>query len=258
TIMQEKAFGDAGNRVIIEEKLEGEEASLMAFCDSKNIVLMLVSQDHKQIFDNDEGPNTGGMGAYSPAPVMTEKIFISVKEKIFNNFVKGLAQENIDYRGVIYAGIMNTKDGPKVLEFNVRFGDPESQAVLPLLKTDLSKIILATIDRKLGDIKVEWEEKSCVCVVVASGGYPGKYEKGKEIFGLEKSAQLKDAIVFHAGTSVKEGKIVTSGGRVLGVTALDSNLKSAIDRAYQAVSLIKFEKMYYRKDIGKKGLKHVN
>ncbi|OIO75900.1 MAG: phosphoribosylamine--glycine ligase [Elusimicrobia bacterium CG1_02_37_114] len=254
-IMVKKEFGSAGDKIIIEERLSGEEASLMAFCDGKTIVPMVASQDHKRVFDSDKGLNTGGMGAYAPASVVDEEIYKKAKEQVFDNFLKGLKQENIKFKGIIYAGIMISDSIPKVLEFNARFGDPETQVVLPLLKNDLVEVIDAVIDGKLDTVKINRDGGSCVCVVLASGGYPGSYEKGKEISGLESAGKLRDTIVFHAGTKTDGSKILTNGGRVLGVTALGKGLKEAIDNTYRAVKKIKFDKMHYRKDIGQKGLK---
>ena len=255
SIMGDRIFGDAGNKVIIEEKLEGEEASLIGFCDGETVLPTIPSQDHKPIFDQDKGPNTGGMGAYAPAPVVTDDVYRWAEEKIFNNFLKGLKTEGIEFKGAIYAGIMITREGPKVLEFNVRFGDPENQAVLPLLKTDLVDLLEATIDGKLREAPPEWEKKSCVCVVVASGGYPGSYGKGKEIFGLDKVRKRDNVYVFHAGTKREGNRFLTSGGRVLGVTGWNDGLKDAIDLTYEALKEIRFENMHYRRDIGAKGLK---
>jgi phosphoribosylamine--glycine ligase len=255
SIMEDRIFGDAGNKVIIEEKLEGEEASLIGLCDGETIIPTIPSQDHKPIFDEDKGPNTGGMGAYAPAPVVTEEVYCWAEGRIFNNFLKGVKAEGIEFKGVVYAGIMVTSEGPKVLEFNVRFGDPENQAVLPLLKTDLVDLLEATIDGKLKEVPLEWEKKSCVCVVVASGGYPMSYEKGKEILGLDKVGERNDVYVFHAGTKKDGSRFLTSGGRVMGVTGWKDTLEEAIDLTYEAVKEINFEGMHYRKDIGAKGLK---
>lgn len=255
SIMEDRIFGDAGNKVIIEEKMEGEEASLIGLCDGEIIVPTIPSQDHKPIFDEDKGPNTGGMGAYAPAPVVTDDVYSWAEGRIFNNFLKGLKTEGIEFKGVVYAGIMITREGPKVLEFNVRFGDPENQAVLPLLKTDLVDLLEATIDGKLREIPLEWEKKSCVCVVVAAGGYPGSYEKGKEILGLDKVRKRNDVYVFHAGTKKDGNRLLTSGGRVMGVTGWKDTLKGAIDSTYEAVKEIRFEGMHYRRDIGAKGLR---
>ncbi len=254
-MMEDKVFGEAGKRIIVEECLEGQEASILVITDSRQVLALASAQDHKRIFDNDQGANTGGMGAYSPAPVVTESILKTVMEKIIYPTLDGLAKEGIDYRGVLYAGIMLTKNGPQTLEFNVRFGDPETQAILPRLKSDLVEIMLATAVGKLSKIKkLDWEERASVCVVCAAGGYPGNYEKNKEIFGLEEAQRMKDVVVFHAGTKKAAGKILTGGGRVLGVTGLGNSIKEAINKAYAAVDKIKFEGMQYRRDIGKKAL----
>ena len=251
SMMQEKVFGDAGDKVIIEECLEGEEASILVITDSKEIISLASSQDHKRIFDNDDGPNTGGMGAYSPAPVVTKELFKGILKNIAYKTIDGLNKEGIDYRGVLYAGVMITKDGPKALEFNVRFGDPETEAIFPRLESDLLEVMLATIEGKLSRVRtLDWDERACVCVVCASGGYPGNYEKGKEIFGLDEVAKMKDIMVFHSGTKKQGDKIVTNGGRVLGVTGLGSSIKEAIDYTYKAVEKISFQGMHYRKDIG--------
>lgn len=257
-MMQEKIFGDAGNKVIIEECLEGQEASIIVFTDAKEVVPLASSQDHKRIFDGDKGPNTGGMGAYSPAPVVTPQVFQEILEKIVYRTIGGLAKEGIDYKGVLYAGVMLTGGGPKTLEFNVRFGDPETQAILPRLNADLLEVMLATAEVKLNKIAksggLKWDNRACACVVCASGGYPGEYEKGKEIFGLDEAARIKDAVVFHSGTKKENNKIFTSGGRVLGVTGLGNTIKDAIDKTYQAIGKINFEGMHYRKDIGYRAL----
>jgi phosphoribosylamine---glycine ligase len=254
-MLVEKEFGAASSKIIIEECLVGEEASILAFSDGVHFTVMQSAQDHKRIFDNDMGPNTGGMGAYSPAPVVTDRILKEVEEKVFKRMIDGMRGEGTPFVGVLYAGIMITKDGPKVLEFNVRFGDPETQPILMRLKTDLVDIIEHILGGKLDKIKIEWEKKAAVCVVLASKGYPGEYEKGKEITGLDDAKTLKDAFVFHAGTSLKDGKIVASGGRVLGVTAMADTIESAINRAYSVVHMVKFDGMHYRSDIGKKALK---
>jgi phosphoribosylamine--glycine ligase len=257
-MMQEKIFGDSGNKVIVEECLEGQEASILVFTDSCQVIPLASSQDHKRIFDQDKGPNTGGMGAYSPAPVVTKELFDQIIQKVIQRTIKGLAQEGIEYRGVLYAGIMLTKDGPKTLEFNVRFGDPETQAILPRLKSDLLEVMLAVSNQNLSKVTkaggLSWDKRACVCVVCASGGYPGDYEKGKEISGLEQAAKIKDVVVFHAGTKKSENKIITSGGRVLGVTGLGNTIKDAIDLTYKAVGKIDFAGMHYRKDIGAKAI----
>ncbi|MFH1441400.1 MAG: phosphoribosylamine--glycine ligase [Candidatus Omnitrophota bacterium] len=263
-IMGEKAFGRAGERIIVEDCLQGEEASILVLVDSKTIIPLASSQDHKRAFDNDKGPNTGGMGAYSPAPIVTESLFKEISDKVVYRTIDGLTKEGIEYQGVLYAGIMITKDGPKVLEYNVRFGDPETEAILPRIKSDLLEIMLCAVDNQLSRIiksgGIVWNNRACVCVVCASGGYPGKYEKGKEISGLEDAEKMQDIIIFHAGTkqTTDDGrrttKIVTDGGRVLGVTGLGGTIKEAINKTYQAVEKINFEGMHYRKDIGRKAL----
>lgn len=265
-IMEKKEFGAAGDKVIVEECLVGEEASIIALTDGKSIVPLASSQDHKRAYDNDEGPNTGGMGAYSPAPIVTDHLMSEIDVNVLKPFVSGMKQEGIDYKGVVYAGIMVTKKGPMVLEFNARFGDPETQPIMTRMKTDIVPIFEAVVDGKLDNRLIEWDERPAVCVVLAAGGYPGAYEKGKEILGLDKIDQLDGVVVFQAGTKLESRKlkvesrkldeIVTAGGRVLGVTALGGNIKLAIAKAYQAVDLIHFKGMHYRKDIGKKGLKH--
>ncbi|MFC1674463.1 phosphoribosylamine--glycine ligase [Candidatus Omnitrophota bacterium] len=258
SMMKDKIFGEAGNRVIIEECLEGEEASIIVLTDSREVIPLASSQDHKRVFDNDQGPNTGGMGAYSPAPVVNPGLFKEINEKVVDRTIDGLAKEGIEFRGVLYAGIMITKDGPKALEFNVRFGDPETQAILPRLKSDLLEAMLATSEAKLGKVVkaggLSWYEQACVCVVCASGGYPGRYEKGKGISGLDEVSKSREIAVFHSGTKSEDDKIVTAGGRVLGVTGLGASIKEAIDNTYQAVTKISFEGMHYRKDIGYKVL----
>jgi len=261
--MVEKVFGSSGERIVIEEYLSGEEATILAFCDSASIKPLVTSQDHKRVYDNDEGPNTGGMGAYAPTPVVNDIVWKKIEENIFNNFLYGLQREGIDYRGVIYFGLMITPDGePEVLEFNCRLGDPEAQVVLPLLETPLVDIAYHVEEKRLNAIRVESVGKSSVCVVISSAGYPGEYEKGKEIHGLEEvEKKYKDVIVFHAGTERKivggGEKFITAGGRVLGVTAVGEDLTSTIDKVYGAVEAIHFEKMHYRKDIGKKALKYI-
>jgi len=254
-LMEEKKFGEAGRQVIIEEFLEGEEVSILAFCDGKTVVPMVSSQDHKKIFDNDLGPNTGGMGAYSPVPFYPDEFKKRVLEEILKPTVKGLQNEGKEYKGVLYAGLILTKEGPKVLEFNARFGDPETQVILPRLKTDLIDILNAVINSTLHKINIEWEDNAAVCVVVASGGYPEKYQKEKVINGLEKLEKMKNMIAFHAGTKFQEGRVVTSGGRVLGITAWDDTISKAKEKAYKAVKEIYFEDMYYRKDIALKVIK---
>jgi phosphoribosylamine--glycine ligase len=263
SIMEDKIFGQAGDRIIVEDCLEGEEASIIVITDSRDVIPLASSQDHKRIFDGDKGQNTGGMGAYSPAPVVNQKLFQEILDKIIYRTIDGLVKEGIDYNGVLYAGIMLTKDGPKVLEFNVRFGDPETQSILPRMKSDLVEIMLAAANRKLSKIGgLNWDNRACVCVVCASKGYPGDYEKGKEISGLDEAKRIEDVVVFHAGTKVKKPvtsnqkpEYLTNGGRVLGVTGLGNTIKEAIDKTYQAVEKINFEGMHYRRDIGARALR---
>ncbi|HDP36681.1 MAG TPA: phosphoribosylamine--glycine ligase, partial [Candidatus Atribacteria bacterium] len=255
TLMKKKTFGEAGRQIVIEEFLEGEEVSILAFSDGKTVVPMVSSQDHKKIFDNDQGPNTGGMGAYSPVPFYLNEFKKTVLEEILKPTVKGLQSEGREYKGVLYAGLVLTKEGPKVLEFNARFGDPETQVVLPRLKTDLVDILNAVIEGSLYKINIEWNNNSVVCVVVASGGYPSKYQKGKVISGLERLKKMKNTITFHAGTEFQDGKIITSGGRVLGITVWDETISKAKEKAYEGVGKIYFEDMYYRKDIAAKAIK---
>ena len=251
-VMQKERFGSAGSTVVLEECLQGEEATIMAFCDGKTLVPMPASQDHKRLFDNDEGPNTGGMGAYAPAPLVNPTLMARIDAEIFQPFMKGLAAEGFDYRGIIYFGLMMTATGPQVLEFNVRFGDPETQTVLPLLENDLMEVFQAVVDQRLADIAVQWKKKSALCVVLASSGYPGHYEKGMTIHGL--SSKAADVAVFHAGTQAQGKSTVTSGGRVLGITALGETLDAARDRAYKAAAKISFEGKIFRKDIGARAL----
>lgn len=254
-IMKERVFGDAGERVIVEDFLNGEEASFMAFCDGKTVIPMVSSQDHKRVYDNDEGPNTGGMGAYSPAPVITEEIEKIVMNKIMLPVIRGMRSEGIKYKGILYAGLMIKNGFPYVLEFNCRFGDPETQPVLTRLKTDLIDISFAIIEERLSEMELEWRPEASVCVVLASRGYPGKYEKGKVIDGIDKLKGLNDLYVFHAGTGFNNGDLVTSGGRVLGVTALGKDIKEARDRVYNAIKEIHFDGMHFRRDIALKALK---
>jgi phosphoribosylamine---glycine ligase len=257
-IMSQKAFGKAGDRVVIEECLKGEEASFMAFTDGKAVVPMASSQDHKRVFDADKGPNTGGMGAYSPAPIVTKKLERNIMETIMLPTVRAMEKEGRLFKGVLYAGVMIHEGEAKVLEFNARFGDPETQPIMSRLDTDLITIIEAIVDGTLSRVEINWKPDSAVCVVMASGGYPGDYEKGKEITGLDKAAGHDNAMVFHSGTSQKNGKIVTDGGRVLGVTGLGPSVAAAIDNAYAAVREISFEGAHYRQDIGARALETGN
>jgi phosphoribosylamine---glycine ligase len=254
SIMSDKVFGSAGDRVVLEEYLEGEEASLLAFSDGVRVVPMIAAQDHKRVFDNDAGPNTGGMGTYAPAPVVTEDIRKRVVDEILNPTVMAMAAEGRPYKGVLYAGLMITEQGPKVIEFNARFGDPETQVILPLLDTDLVDICEAVVDGTLDQQMITWDDGAAVCVVVASGGYPGDFVKGKGIKGLNEADSMPGVITFHAGTGKVDGKIVTAGGRVLGVTARGDSIATAIKRAYQGVDKISFEGMHFRKDIGYRAL----
>ena len=252
-IMVEKAFGDAGNRVVIEELLVGEEASFIVFTDGEAVVPLASSQDHKPIYDGDRGPNTGGMGAYSPAPVVTEEVHGKIMEEVMIPTIRGMASEGRPYRGVLYGGLM-IKDGqPKVLEFNARFGDPENQPIMMRMKGDIVPLLEACIDGNLGG-PIDWDSRWAVCVVMASKGYPGSYEKNMVIHGLDKVAEMEDVFVFHAGTARAGEEIVTSGGRVLGVTGLGEGVKEAIERTYSAVKKIHWEGVYCRTDIGKRAL----
>jgi phosphoribosylamine--glycine ligase len=228
---------------------------MLIFTDGKTIVPLESSQDHKRIFDGDKGPNTGGMGAYSPAPVVSQKILDDIMNKVFRQIVYGLRKEDRVYKGVLYAGLMITKKGPMVLEFNVRFGDPETQAILPRLKSDLVDIMLACIDGRLDKTGVEWDKRPCLSVVCASKGYPEEYEKDIEISGLEEARAINDVIIFHAGTRNENGRFFTNGGRVLAVTGLGRDIKSAQENAYKAIEKIRFKGMHYRKDIGNRAIK---
>ncbi|MBO6236859.1 MAG: phosphoribosylamine--glycine ligase [Schwartzia sp.] len=255
-LMKEKAFGDAGNRVVIEEFMEGEEASVLAFTDGETIVAMPASQDHKRVNDGDEGLNTGGMGAYAPAPVMTPELSERVMEEILKPTIEGMKKEGRPYKGCLYAGLMITAKGPKVVEFNARFGDPETQVVLPLLKSDLVEVMLACVDGKLAETKIEWSDEAAVSVVMASGGYPGDYEKGKAIQGV-KDAEAAGTLVFHAGTAEKDGGLVTAGGRVLNVVGVAKDIPEAVKKSYAGVKKISFEGMHYRKDIAHRALERL-
>ncbi|HOV24918.1 MAG TPA: phosphoribosylamine--glycine ligase [Pseudobacteroides sp.] len=252
SMMNDRVFGNAGNRVVIEEFLVGPEVSILAFTDGKTIKPMISSQDHKRAYDNDEGPNTGGMGTFAPSKIYTPEIAEYCMEKIMKSTIEAMNKENRKFKGVIYFGLIITKDGPKVLEYNARFGDPETQVVLPQLESDLVEIFNAVIDEKLSDIDIKWSNSSAVCVVLASGGYPGKYDTGFEITGLDDAERDSNTVVFHAGTKHENGKFYTAGGRVLGVTALESTMEKAIEKAYEAVGRIKFSGAHFRKDIGRK------
>ena len=250
-ILVDNKFGNAGSRVVVEEFLTGQEVSMLAFTDGKTVVPMVSSQDHKRIWDGDKGLNTGGMGAYSPAPVYTDDVHAIVVPEVLEATVAAMEKEGRTFAGILYAGLMLTEQGPKVLEFNARFGDPETQAVLPRLKTDLVDIFLSIIDGKLDEMTIEWNPDAAVCVVLASGGYPESSDKGRVITGL-KEAEETGAVVFHAGTKETDGNIVTNGGRVLGISALGKDIAQAIENAYKGVEKVKFENMQYRTDIGKK------
>lgn len=258
-MMVKKIFGTAGEKVVVEKKLKGVEISVIAFCDGETILPLTHSQDHKQIYDGDKGPNTGGMGAYSPVPFVSKKLEQKIYEQIIKNFLYGVKNSGIDYCGVIYFGLMIENLGkedeqPYVLEFNCRFGDPETQAILPLVKNDLVDIISSVISKKLKDVKLSFEQKYACCVVMASYGYPDKYETGKEIYGLDKIKNLENVIIFHAGTKKVDNKYFTSGGRVLNVVGIGKDLVESITNAYNGVEKIHFDNKYYRRDIGKKGL----
>jgi phosphoribosylamine---glycine ligase len=253
-ILIQKTLGEAGEKVVIEEFLEGEEASFMVLTDGDHILPLASSQDHKRVFDNDEGPNTGGMGAYSPAPVVTSAMHQRILDEVLKPLLAGLKSKGIRYRGVIYVGLMITKTGPKVLEFNARFGDPECQPIMMRLKSDLVPLLEATIDGKLNQVEAEWYEDPAVCVVLSARGYPGPYDKGCEIRGLDKLRHWEKGFVFHAGTTKENGRWLTSGGRVLGVTARGSDIGNAVTNAYAAVSQISWDGMHYRKDIARRAI----
>ncbi|HAG50281.1 MAG: phosphoribosylamine--glycine ligase [Deltaproteobacteria bacterium GWC2_42_51] len=254
-IMEKKVFGRAGDRVIIEEFLKGEEASFLAITDGKTVIPLPPCQDHKAVFDGDRGPNTGGMGAYSPTPIITPKLKEDIMDNIMVPTIKAMGKEGRPYKGVLYAGLMITGNGPMVLEFNCRFGDPETQPIMMRLKNDLVDVLLSAVEGKLNKIKLKCDNKFALCVVMAAKGYPGGYEKGKEIKGIDDASRLNDIVVFHACTALNDSKLVTAGGRVLGVTAMGVGVKRAINKAYEAVSRIKWEGVHYRKDIGEKAIR---
>jgi phosphoribosylamine--glycine ligase len=255
--MVEQVFGDAGTKVVIEEFLEGEEASIFALTDGEHILVLDSSQDHKPAYDGDTGPNTGGMGAYSPAPVVTPELFKEIEETVLKPCIHGMKADGNPYQGVLYAGLMIGEDGPKVVEFNCRFGDPETQIVLPRMKSDLLPILLACAEGDLDQQHVEWDEGACVTVVMASGGYPKAYDKGVSISGIDDAESLEGVNVFHAGTAIVDGGLVTNGGRVLNVNAFGATIPDAIARAYEAVDRIRFDGAHYRTDIGQKALSHL-
>jgi phosphoribosylamine--glycine ligase len=255
SIMKDRVFGNAGDQVVIEECLTGEEISLLAFTDGRTIVPMESSQDHKTVYDGDKGPNTGGMGAYSPVPIMTPGLYRKVEKDILVPTVHAMNKEGRPYKGIIYIGLMITSSGPMVLEFNVRFGDPEAQVILTRMKSDIVPIMLATISGGLDNVELEWFPQASVCVVMASGGYPGQYDNGKEIKGLDSLKNQEGISVFHAGTKSENEKIVTNGGRVLNVVACGEDIKEAQKKVYEAVSKISFDGAHYRRDIADKAIK---
>ena len=257
-IMKEKIFGYAGERIVIEGFLSGEEVSILAITDGKTIVPLSSVQDHKAVYEGDKGPNTGGMGAYSPVPFVTDDLQSSIEENILVPIVHALKKENRPYKGVIYAGLMITNAGPKVLEFNARFGDPETQVLLMRMKSDLVPLLLSTVKNNIEEVEIEWHDGVSVCVIMASKGYPDKYEKGLPVFGLEAVKSVTNVQVFHAGTAIKDGKVVTNGGRVLGVTILERDLEKAQKNVYEAIKKLSFDGAYYRKDIGTKAINKKN
>lgn len=251
SIMEDKIFGNSGNNIVIEEFLTGPEVSVLAFTDGKCVKPMVSSMDHKRVFNGNLGPNTGGMGTISPNPCYTDEVAKECMEKIFLPTINAMNAEGRTFKGCLYFGLMLTPNGPKVIEYNCRFGDPEAQVVLPRLKTDFSDVINAIIDEKLGELEIEWYDGACACIIMASGGYPGKYDKGIVIKGLNEDGQVDGATVFHAGSAFKDGQFVTNGGRVLGVTAKGKDLDEALNKAYEAVEKIDFSGAHYRTDIGR-------
>ncbi len=254
-VMIDKEFGDAGGKCVVEERLTGQEVSVLALVDGHNIYVLDPAQDHKQVGEGDTGANTGGMGAYTPTPVVSEEMLRQIEAEVLVPMVDGLRREGIEYKGVLYAGIMLTPGGPKVLEFNCRFGDPETQAILARFNGDLLDVMLAVVDGKLDQVGIGWDERVACCVVICSGGYPGDYKKGLPISGLDEAAKMKDVHVFHAGTTEKDGVVVTAGGRVINVVGLGATIKEARDRANAACAKIKFAGAFYRHDIGDRVLK---
>ena len=250
SIMGKRSFGEAGDQIVVEEFLQGQEVSVLAFSDGQTVLMMDSAQDHKAAYDGDKGPNTGGMGAYSPAPVFTEIMRQKVRDKIMLPMIRAMQQEGRPYKGILYAGLMLTKTGPQILEFNARFGDPETQPLLVRMDSDIIPIFEACIDGTLNQCPLKWKTDSSVCVVMAAEGYPESYEKGKPITGLKEANSLPGVVVFHAGTKEKDGEVLTHGGRVLGVTATGEDTATAIARAYEAVGKIKWQGIHYRKDIG--------
>ncbi len=254
-IMVERRFGAAGDRMVVEEFLRGEEVSFKVITDGERVLPLAASQDHKAVYDDDKGPNTGGMGAFSPSPMVDESLHRQIMEEVIYPTVRGMAKEGREYRGVLYAGLMITDEGPKVLEFNARFGDPETQVVLPRMEGDIIPLLEAVAEDSLEGMEISWRDAAAICVVLASGGYPGKYEKGKVISGLWEASSLDDVLLFHAGTERRDGRFLTAGGRVLGVTAVAPTFPEAIKQAYDACQMIGFQGMHYRRDIGRKALR---
>lgn len=254
-MLKEKVFGEAGGRVLVEECLCGEEVSILALCDGEHFTLLAPSQDHKRALDGDRGANTGGMGAYSPVPMLDEAGIETVRSRIFEPVLNYMRQAGAPFQGVLYAGLMLTADGPKVLEFNVRFGDPETQAILPRLRTDLGQLILAAVEGRLNEMTVEWDPRACACVVLASQGYPGRYDMGRVITGIPEAAELENTLIFQAGTKREGGKLVTVGGRVVNVVGLGDRLEEALDAAYQAADIVRFEGKHFRRDIGRRAIR---
>ena len=256
-MMKDKLFGDSGRQVVVEEYLEGEEVSILALVDGKSFVLLEPSQDHKRAFDNDEGPNTGGMGAYSPVPMVTPRDLEQIRSRVFKPIVEAMAKAGTPFKGVLYAGLMLTVEGPKVLEFNVRFGDPEAQALLPRLKTDLAELMLACIEGRVDKVPVQWDPRFAACVALCSQGYPGKYDMGREVTGLADAAELHETVIFHAGTKKEGSRLVTVGGRVINVVGLGETLELALEKAYRAAEIIQFQGKQFRRDIGARALRHL-
>ncbi len=255
-ILRDRVFGEAGSQVVIEECLSGEEVSVLAVSDGSRFLLLESAQDHKRVFDADQGPNTGGMGAYSPVPMLEPGGMEQIRKKIFEPVIRGMAQQGTPFTGILYAGLMLTAEGPKVLEFNVRLGDPEAQAVLPRLKGDLVELLVAAVEGRLNRASTIWDSRACACVVLASAGYPGKYDVGRVIAGLNQVADLPDTLVFHAGTKRDGARLVTSGGRILNVVGLGLTLEQALEKCYRAADLIQFEGKQFRRDIGARALKY--
>jgi len=256
SIMGERVFGEAGSQILIEDCLEGEEVSILGLSDGAHVALLPPSQDHKRAFDRDQGPNTGGMGAYSPVPMLNEAGIEEIRSKVFDPVIQGMRKAGTPFRGVLYAGLMLTQEGPKVLEFNVRFGDPETQAVLPRLKSDLAELMMASAEGHIDQVQVKWDPRACACVVLASQGYPGRYDMGREITEVEAAQDLEGVLVFQAGTKQEGKRLVTVGGRVFNVVGLGENLETALQRAYRGAETIQYEGKQYRRDIGARALRY--